>query len=88
LEETVTSQTRGFVPVTGSVKGIDATGCRALADYNNGMAQAFARTAAAKCTRVNAINPYLIDLAIPRFLRASADAEKGASAVPLRRLLP
>jgi len=74
------------VPVTGSAKGIDAAGSRALADTSNRMAQAFARTAAAKCVRVNAITPGLIDVPLPRFLRASAGAEKGAPAVPLGRL--
>lgn len=82
----MTSQTRRFVPVTCSAKGIDAAGCRALADTSNRMAQAFARTAAAKRIKDNAINPGLIDAPIPRFLRASAGAEKGAPAVPLGRL--
>jgi hypothetical protein len=85
LEETVTSQIRRFVPVTGSAKGIDAAGCRALADDSNAMAQSLARTVAAKCIRVNAINPGLIDVPIPRFSRGSADAEKASSAVPLGR---
>lgn len=58
----MTSQTQTYVPVTGSAKGIDAAGCRAQADNSNGMAQALARTAAAKCIRVNAINPDLIDV--------------------------
>jgi hypothetical protein len=84
----VTSQTQRFVPVTNSAKGIDAAGCRTLADSSNGMAQAFARTEAATCIGVNAINPDLIDVPIPRFSRASACAEKGASADPFSRLSP
>jgi hypothetical protein len=84
----VTSQTRRFVPVTGSAKGIDAEGCRAQADNSNGTAQALARKAAAKCIRVNAINPDLIDVPLHRFSRASTGAEKGTSAVPLGRFSP
>jgi NAD(P)-dependent dehydrogenase (short-subunit alcohol dehydrogenase family) len=76
------------VLVTGSAKGIDAVGYRAPADNSNAMAQALARTVAAKCIRVNAIPPGLIDVPIPRFSRASADAEKAASPVPLGRLWP
>ncbi len=84
----MTFQTRGFVPVTGSAKRINAAGCRTLADYSNAIAQALARTVATKCIKVNTINPGLIDVPKPRFSSDSADAEKASPDVPLGRLYP